>query len=169
MALFCLQNISGRRADARRGFVMFLIMHIFLQQAFSSLNVSGLLPSGSNKICIFLSALGLFSLYLRSSGFEWWNRWDLVYSPLLECNPWMGISVFCACSALSVDETGICWLKWLWNWCVTFELFVIYHTSIGSAYLTVRVDLGLVRFLRLLRRHNLICSRLRVPWETSHC
>ena len=57
-----LENISGRRTYARRGFAMFLIMHIFLQQAFSSLNVSSLLPFGSNKLCIFVSALGLSSL-----------------------------------------------------------------------------------------------------------
>jgi len=62
MALFLLQNISGRKVGARRGFAMFLVMHIFLQQAFSSLNVSGLLPFWSNKICIFVSALGLTSL-----------------------------------------------------------------------------------------------------------
>ena len=62
MALFLLQNISGRRADARRGFVMFLAMHVVLQQAFSSLNVSGLLSFGSNKLYIFVSALGLSSL-----------------------------------------------------------------------------------------------------------
>jgi hypothetical protein len=62
MALFLLQNISGRRADARRGFAMFWTIHIFLQQAFSSLNVSGLLPFGSNELCIFVSALGLSSL-----------------------------------------------------------------------------------------------------------
>ena len=62
MALFLLQNVSGRRVGARRGFAMFLIMHIFLQQAFSSLNVSGLLPFGSNQICISVSALGLASL-----------------------------------------------------------------------------------------------------------
>ena len=37
-------------------------IHIFLQQAFSSLNVLGLLPSGSNMICIFVSSLGLSSL-----------------------------------------------------------------------------------------------------------
>jgi len=29
MALFLLQNLSGRRADARREFAMFLIMHLF--------------------------------------------------------------------------------------------------------------------------------------------
>ena len=46
-------------------------IHIFLQQAFNSLNVSGLLPFGSNELCIFVSALGLSSLLLRSSGFEW--------------------------------------------------------------------------------------------------
>jgi len=62
MELFLLQNVSGERANARRGFAMFLTMHIFLQQAFSSLNVSGLLPSGSNKICISVSTLGLSSL-----------------------------------------------------------------------------------------------------------
>ena len=62
MTLFLLQNISGRRAGARRGFGMFVIMHIFLQQAFSSLNVFGLLPFGSNKLCISVSALGLTPL-----------------------------------------------------------------------------------------------------------
>jgi hypothetical protein len=46
-------------------------IHIFLQQAFSSLNVYILLPFGSNKLCIFVSAFGLSSLYLRSGGFEW--------------------------------------------------------------------------------------------------
>jgi hypothetical protein len=30
MTLFLLQNISGRRAGARRGFAIFLIMHLFL-------------------------------------------------------------------------------------------------------------------------------------------
>jgi hypothetical protein len=62
MALFLLQNLSGRRADARRGFAMFLATHILLQQAFFSLNVSGLLPFGGNKLCIFVSALWLSSL-----------------------------------------------------------------------------------------------------------
>ena len=62
MALFLLQNVSGRGADARRGFAMFWIIHIFLQQVFSSLNVSGLLPFRSNKLCIFVSALGLSPL-----------------------------------------------------------------------------------------------------------
>jgi len=62
MALFLLQNISGRRADAGRGFAMFLIMHIFLLTNLSSMNVSELLPFGSNKICISISALGLASL-----------------------------------------------------------------------------------------------------------
>ena len=36
-------------------------IHIFLQQAFSSLNVPRLLRSWSNKLCIFVSALGLSS------------------------------------------------------------------------------------------------------------
>jgi hypothetical protein len=62
MSLFLLQNVSGRGADARRGFAMFWTIHIFLQQAFSSLNISGLLPFGSNKLCIFVSALGLSPL-----------------------------------------------------------------------------------------------------------
>ena len=48
MALFLLQNVSGSRADARRGFVMFLIMHLFLLTSLSSLNVFELLPLGSN-------------------------------------------------------------------------------------------------------------------------
>ena len=39
------------------------------------------------------------------------------------------------------------------TWFVTFELLVIYRTAIGSAYLTVRVNLGLARFLSLPRRH----------------
>jgi hypothetical protein len=59
MALFLLQNISGRRAGVRRGFAMFLIMHLFLLTSLSSMNVSGLLPFGSNKIYISVSALGL--------------------------------------------------------------------------------------------------------------
>jgi len=70
MALFLFQNLSGRRADARRGFAMFLIMHLFLLTSLSSLNISELFPLGNNKICIFVSALGLASLYLRLSGFE---------------------------------------------------------------------------------------------------
>ena len=59
MALFLLQNVSGRRADARRGFAMFLIMHLFLLTSLSSLNVSRLLAFGCNKIYISVSALGL--------------------------------------------------------------------------------------------------------------
>ena len=38
------------------------------------------------------------------------------------------------------------------TWFATFELPVIYCTAIGLAYLTVRVNLGLARFLSLLRR-----------------
>jgi hypothetical protein len=63
MALFLLQNVSRRRADARRGFVMFLIMHLFLLTSLSSLIVFVLFPLGNNKICIFVSALGLSSLF----------------------------------------------------------------------------------------------------------
>ena len=37
------------------------------------------------------------------------------------------------------------------TWFATFELLVIYRTAIGSAYLTVRLNLGLARFPRLLR------------------
>jgi hypothetical protein len=62
MALFLLQNISGRRVGARRGFAMFLIMHLFLLTSLSSMNVSELFPLGNNKICIFVSALGLAPL-----------------------------------------------------------------------------------------------------------
>jgi len=63
MALFLLQNVSRRRADARRGFVMFLIMHLFLLTSLCSLNVSELLPFGSNKICISVSVHGPASLF----------------------------------------------------------------------------------------------------------
>ena len=38
------------------------------------------------------------------------------------------------------------------TWFATFKLAVIYRTAIGSAYLTVRVNLGLARFLSLLHR-----------------
>ena len=38
------------------------------------------------------------------------------------------------------------------TWFVTFKLLDIYRTAIGSSYLTVRVNLGLARFLSLLRR-----------------
>ena len=55
-------KLIRRRAGPRRGFAMFLFMHIFLQQAFSSLNVSGLLPFGSNKLCISVLDLGLAPL-----------------------------------------------------------------------------------------------------------
>jgi len=62
MALFLLQNVSGRRADARRGFAMFLIMHLFLLTSLSSLSISELFPLGNNKICISVTALGLIAL-----------------------------------------------------------------------------------------------------------
>ena len=62
MALFLLQNVSGRRAYARRGFAMFLIMHLFLLTSLSSLSISELFPLGNNKICISVTALGLIAL-----------------------------------------------------------------------------------------------------------
>jgi hypothetical protein len=49
MALFLLQNISGKRADARGGFVMFLIMHLFFLTSLSSLSISELLPFESKR------------------------------------------------------------------------------------------------------------------------
>jgi len=71
MALFLLQNILGRRADARRGFAMFVIMYLFLLTSLSSLNVSELLSFGGNKICIFVSALGLASLFCSRARVVW--------------------------------------------------------------------------------------------------
>ena len=53
IALFLLQNVSGRRADARRGFAMFLIMLLFLLTSLSSLNVSELLLLGITRF-VFL-------------------------------------------------------------------------------------------------------------------
>ena len=52
MALFLLQNVSGKRADARGGFAMFLIMHLFLLASLSFLNVSELPLLG---VTIFVS------------------------------------------------------------------------------------------------------------------
>ena len=40
------------------------------------------------------------------------------------------------------------------TWFATFELLVIYRTATGSVYLIVQVNLGLVRFPRLLRRRK---------------
>ena len=63
MALFLLQNVSGKRADARGGFAMFLVMHLFLLTSLSSLSISELFPLGNNKICITVTALRLTSLF----------------------------------------------------------------------------------------------------------
>ena len=49
MALLLLQNVSGKRADARGGFAMFLIMHLFLLTSLSSLSISELLPFESKR------------------------------------------------------------------------------------------------------------------------
>ena len=48
--------------DARRGFAMLLILHLFLLTSLFSLNVSGLFPVGNNNICIFVIAVGLTTL-----------------------------------------------------------------------------------------------------------
>ena len=48
--------------DARRGFAMRLIFHLFLLRSLFSLNVSGLFPVGNNNICIFVTAMGLTTL-----------------------------------------------------------------------------------------------------------
>ena len=58
MALFLLQNISGRGADARRGFAMFLTTHIFLQQAFSSLMCFGYSLLGVTSFVSLYQILG---------------------------------------------------------------------------------------------------------------
>ena len=72
MALFLLQKTyQGEEQVQEEDLRCTGSIHIFLQEAFFSLNVSVLLPFGSNKLCIFVSALGLSSLLLNSSGFEW--------------------------------------------------------------------------------------------------
>ena len=48
--------------DARRGFAMHLIFHLFLLTKLFSLNISGLFPFRNNKICILVAAMGLKSL-----------------------------------------------------------------------------------------------------------
>ena len=48
--------------DARRGFAMILILHLFLLTSLFSLNVSDLFPFGNNKICISVAAIGLKTL-----------------------------------------------------------------------------------------------------------
>ena len=48
--------------DARRGFAMHLIFHLFLLTKLFSLNISGLFPFRNNKICILVAAKGLKTL-----------------------------------------------------------------------------------------------------------
>jgi hypothetical protein len=49
--------------DARRGFAMLLILHLFLLTTLFSLIVFELFPLGNNKICITVTALRLTSLF----------------------------------------------------------------------------------------------------------
>ena len=51
--------------DARRGFAMRLIFHLFLLRSLFSLNVSGLFPVGNDKIFILVIAIGLTALCCR--------------------------------------------------------------------------------------------------------
>ena len=59
---FCCKTYQGEEQMQEEDLRCSGSIHIFLQQAFSSLNVSGLLPFGCNKLCIIVSALGLSSL-----------------------------------------------------------------------------------------------------------
>ena len=59
---FCCKTYQGEEQMQEEDLRCSGSIHIFLQQAFSSLDVSGLLPFGSNELCIFESALGLSSL-----------------------------------------------------------------------------------------------------------
>ena len=59
---FCCKTYQGEEQVQEEDLRCFGSIHIFLQQAFSSLNVSRLLSFGSNKLCIFVSALGLSPL-----------------------------------------------------------------------------------------------------------
>ena len=59
---FCCKTYQGEEQVQEEDLRYSGSIHIFLQQAFSSQNVSRLLPLGSNKLCIFVSALGLSSL-----------------------------------------------------------------------------------------------------------
>ena len=126
-----------------QGFAMFLIMHLFLLTSLSTLNVSELLPFWSNKICIFVCALGLSPLFCSRARvvFEWYAHSDLCiffhWNVIFECR-----------------FPSVCWLCFLWSgfrnnsetvtWPLSFLLFTITATS--SAYLTARVNLGLACF-----------------------
>ena len=62
MAFFCYKTYQGEEQVQEEDLRCSRTIHIFLQQVFSSLDVHGLLPFGSKKLCIFVSSLGLFSL-----------------------------------------------------------------------------------------------------------
>ena len=59
---FCCKIYQGEEQVQEEDLRCSGSIHIFLQQAFSSLNVSRLLPFRSNKLCIFVSTFGLSSL-----------------------------------------------------------------------------------------------------------
>ena len=59
---FCCKTYQGEEQVQEEDLRCSVSIHIFLQQAFSSLNVPRLLRSWSNKLCIFVSALGLSPL-----------------------------------------------------------------------------------------------------------
>ena len=59
---FCCKIYQGEEQVQEEDLRCSGSIHIFLQQAVSSLSVSGLFPFGSNELCIFVSALGLSSL-----------------------------------------------------------------------------------------------------------
>ena len=59
---FCCKTYQGEEQMQEEDLRCSGSIHIFLQQAFSSLNVFGLLPFGSNKLCIFVSVFWLFSV-----------------------------------------------------------------------------------------------------------
>jgi len=59
---FCCKTYQGEEQVQEEDLRCSGSIHIFLQQAFSSLNVSRLLPFRSNKLCIFVSTFGLSSL-----------------------------------------------------------------------------------------------------------
>ena len=58
---FCAKTYQGEEQVQEEDLRCSVSIYIFLQQAFSSRNVPRLLRSGSNKLCIFVSALGLSS------------------------------------------------------------------------------------------------------------
>ena len=59
---FCCKMYQGEEQVQEEDLRCSGSIHIFLQQAFSSLTVSRLLPFGSNKICISVSSFELSSL-----------------------------------------------------------------------------------------------------------